>query len=317
METPITFLGCEAGNRIYVKHEEFFPFSLGGSKARIAAPYFEEIEAGGYDCAVTYGGVRSNLCRVVAAMAAVRGLKCVAVMHGEDDPGSLNLRMVRSSGASVVFCPAQRAAATISDTLAALREKDCRPFFIPGGGQGVTGTHAYVGCFEEIEAYMRRTGVPFRFIFLPSGTGTAQSGLVCGKLLSGASCEIVGISIAREAERGRDAVLRSVGGYFAAKGAVPAEGAAERAVIFEDAYNGGGYGRGDYTETVARVYRRYAVPLDNTYTGKAFYGMLEYLKQRRIAGESVLFVNTGGVPLFFEDLPLDRRKEGSAPCEAL
>lgn len=45
-----------------------------------------------------------------------------------------------------------------------------------------------------------------------------------------------------------------------------------------------------------------AVPLDMTYTGKAFYGMMEYLKKQEITGKKILFLHTGGLPLFFDFL---------------
>ncbi|MBQ6066714.1 MAG: pyridoxal-phosphate dependent enzyme [Clostridia bacterium] len=302
METPITFLGNEFGNRLYVKREELYPVALGGNKARIAKPFFDEIDAGGYDSVVTYGSAGSNLCRVVAAMAAMQGLKCVAVMHGEDNDISLNLRLVRASGASTVFCPVGEVADTIEAVTEELRRKGRRPFFIPGGGYGAIGAQAYVDCFDEIDAYERRSGVAFDHIFLPSGTGTTQAGLVCGKLLRNATCEIVGISIARERSRGESAVLECVRAYLAAKGIAVPDGRMEKAVVFEDAYTGGGYGCGDYAATTAYVYRKYALPLDNTYTGKAFYGMGQYLKERRTVERNVLFINTGGVPSFFEDL---------------
>ncbi len=42
------------------------------------------------------------------------------------------------------------------------------------------------------------------------------------------------------------------------------------------------------------------IPLDTTYTGKAFWGgMKEYIKKNKVAGENILFIHTGGTPLFF------------------
>ena len=42
------------------------------------------------------------------------------------------------------------------------------------------------------------------------------------------------------------------------------------------------------------------IPLDPTYTGKAFWGMLQYLKDHGIRGKRILFLHTGGTPLFFD-----------------
>ena len=69
-----------------------------------------------------------------------------------------------------------------------------------------------------------------------------------------------------------------------------------------DDYLCGGYGR--YHEgiinTIWDVYRRYGMPLDPVYTGKAFWGMLDYVEKNRIRGAKVLFLHTGGIPLFFD-----------------
>ena len=46
---------------------------------------------------------------------------------------------------------------------------------------------------------------------------------------------------------------------------------------------------------------RFGLPLDSTYTGKAFLGMKKYIDKERISGSHVLFIHTGGTPLFFDD----------------
>jgi D-cysteine desulfhydrase len=57
----------------------------------------------------------------------------------------------------------------------------------------------------------------------------------------------------------------------------------------------------------------YGIPLDSTYTGKAFYGMERYLAERGVRDKCVLFLHTGGTPLFFDDLPslADSREDGA------
>ena len=44
------------------------------------------------------------------------------------------------------------------------------------------------------------------------------------------------------------------------------------------------------------------IPLDTTYTGKAFWGMEKYILENKIEGKNILFIHTGGTPLFFNDL---------------
>ena len=42
--------------------------------------------------------------------------------------------------------------------------------------------------------------------------------------------------------------------------------------------------------------------LDATYTGKAFCGMLDYIQKERLTDRNILFIHTGGTPLFFDYL---------------
>lgn len=81
-------------------------------------------------------------------------------------------------------------------------------------------------------------------------------------------------------------------------------------ICFEDQWICGGYGNynHDILETIMKVYQNDGIPLDPTYTGKAFWGMKEYLKNQTITGKNILFVHTGGVPLFF-DIMISRNPE--------
>ena len=311
METPLLYLGREYDNDIFVKHEELYPFSFGGNKARIVKRYFDMIDGGAYDCVMTYGGAGSNLCRVTANMAASRGLKCVLILHDNGAADPFNLRLAELFGAETVRCSAVDAKETIDKTWASLERQGYKPYFIPGGGQGLPGLQAYADCWKEIMAYEKRGGTQFDFIFLPSGTGTTQAGLVCGRLLAGEGGRIVGISIARTTEKGRPVVLENVKAYLASVDAAVPDSAIDAAVVFEDAYTGGGYGQGDCAGTAVRIMRKYGMPLDSVYTGKAFAGMGAYLSANGISGKKILFINTGGVPQFFDDLRSGRLPDGA------
>ena len=48
---------------------------------------------------------------------------------------------------------------------------------------------------------------------------------------------------------------------------------------------------------------RNGLPLDPTYTGKAFWGMKEYIEEHHLEDCDVLFLHTGGTPLFYDCLP--------------
>ena len=151
-------------------------------------------------------------------------------------------------------------------------------------------------CYEEIREFEKTNNVHFDYIFFASGTGTTQAGLVCGQLIYGDDRKIVGISIARKNPRGRNVVLDSVRMYLGDK---TDEKAIQNATVFLDQYTAGyGYKDQRVSETVEFVFRKYGIPLDTIYTGKAFWGMTEYIKSCR--GKNILFIHTGGTPLFFD-----------------
>lgn len=287
--TPICFLEENQGNQIYIMRDDLIPFSFGGNKVRKALLFFREIDEGGYDTVVTYGSGSSNHCRIIANMAASRGMACV-VISTDDDCQGINRRLVSDMfGARIRCCTVDQVAHTIDVTMEQLKAAGRKPYFIPGGGHGNTGTKAYDLAYDEIAAF----SVHFDYIFHASGTGTTQAGLICGKLRHGdVGQKIVGISIARRNPRGGQVVADSVKDYI---GKDPGSH-----LIFDDCYICGGYGCRDagVDATIRRMMIRHGLPLDPTYTGKAYCGMERYLQAHGITGKKILFIHTGGTPLF-------------------
>lgn len=292
---------------IYVKREDLIPVSFGGNKARKAIKFFEAIDAGDYDTVVTYGSSSSNHCRVVANMAVARGMKCDIIGPEEASEETFNSKLMNLFDAEITIVPVSEVHDTIEEKLEALRMQGKKPYFIPGGGHGNIGTEAFVECYEEIREYEKENNIKFDYIFFASGTGTTHAGLVCGQLIHKDERKIVGISIARKNPRGRDVVLESIHDYLEEHCVYVEDTEIEDATIFCDQYINDGYGKVNekIDETIIRVMRDYGIPLDSTYTGKAFWGMQEYLKENGITDKNILFIHTGGTPLFFDALRRD------------
>jgi len=70
-----------------------------------------------------------------------------------------------------------------------------------------------------------------------------------------------------------------------------------RASIVLDAYLMGGYAQySDELKTLSlQSIQNYGFTLDTCYTGKAFYGMLDYCKQHKLDQKNILFWHTGGI----------------------
>lgn len=298
--TIIQELGEIEGNHLWIKREDLIPFSFGGNKVRKALLFFKEIDKGNYDCVVTYGTSHSNHCRVVANMAAARNMKCCIIGPEEVSDSTFNSRFMNLFGAEITTVPVEQVHDTIENKLKELRDEGHNLYFIPGGGHGNIGTEAYVQCYDEIKEYEQNQSLYFDYIFFASGTGTTHSGLVCGQIKHKDDRKIVGISIARKNPRGRNVVIDSIKEYMPEI----EDNEIQDKTVFIDDYTGDGYGKEstEIEDIVKSSMIEYGIPMDSTYTGKAFLGMKKYLKKENIKDKKVLFIHTGGTPLFFDDL---------------
>lgn len=300
--TPIQKLNIRLNdNNIFMKRDDLIPFSFGGNKARKAKLFFRDLEGQKSDCVVTYGSSSSNHCRIVANIAASKGIKCVIISPVETSKTTFNSQMMELFGAENVTCKVSEVKETIDDTINRLKAERYKPYFIQGGGHGNLGTKAYVEAFEEIRDFELENNIHFDYIFHASGTGTTQAGLVCGKLINRDGKQIIGISNARKNPYGGQVVLDSVNSYLEFIGE---ENVGPEAINFIDDYVLDGYGAysNEVLEVMKEVLMKEGIPLDSTYTGKGFWGMKKYIKENQITGSNILFIHTGGAPLFFDDL---------------
>ena len=286
-------------NNFYIKRDDLLPFSFGGNKARKAVLFFEDLTAKGCDCVMTYGSSSSNHCRVIANIAASRNLPCYIISPTETSHPTANSKMIELFCAEVIQCSVNMVCTTIEAKLVELEAEGKNPYFIQGGGHGNIGTQAYVNAYQEIVEFEKSTGVHFDYIFHSSGTGTTQAGLVCGKIMYGDTREIVGISNARKNPLGRQVVLDSVNEYLDSIGKNHVK---PESITFIDDYVLGGYCsyNDEILKTIKEALTIDGIPLDPNYTGKSFYGMKKYIKKNQITGKNILFIHTGGTPLFFD-----------------
>ena len=305
-QTPIHPLKFNDGrNNFYIKREDLLPFSFGGNKVRLAQKYFKDMDEKGCDCIIAYGNTRSNLCRVIANMSKSKGIPCIVISPTDESGARVetnNSLIVESMGAKIIPCAKYDVAATVKRTINECVVQGLNPYYIYGDiygkGNEKIAVQAYIEAYKEIKEQESAFDVHFDYIFLASGTGTTQSGLICGSLLHNDDKQIIGISVARDAKRGCEVIADTVSAVMERK-----EGTI-KAIHFEDKYVVGGYGI--YNEQIEGIIKLLlntdGIPLDPIYTGKAFWGMAEYLKENLIEGKNILFIHTGGLPLFFDQL---------------
>lgn len=278
-----------------IKRDDLLPLPGGGNKARKILPIIKAALTEGATALVSNGGVQSNHARVVALTAAAHGMRCHLVLHG--DGGELsrprgNLSLMLVSGASVEVVASDSIPSAIAAAVEQLRARGERPSVVPGGGHSAAGASAFISAVAEL-AEQAEGWVPDRIV-LASGTGTTQAGLAVGCIRMGWPSIVTGISVARQQDRGGSAVREAqeaLAGMLGLDGPLPD-------VDFRDGWTRGGYERFDagVVATIRWLTEREGIPLDPTYTAKAFSALLDLVGSGEIpAGSRVLFWHTGGL----------------------
>lgn len=269
----------------------------GGVKSRKSAYYARHMHNKGFNACVTTGGIQSNHNRAIALMCAKNGWRCHIVYHGtrerfEAEKG--NALLVRKSGATYEFVEAEQIGPAMDSAMNRLKAEGLSPMYIHGGGHDLPGGIALVDAIKQLKAKCDSDGYKPDYIFHASGTGSTQAGIAVGLDLVGWSdVKLIGISVARQKERGTQVIeefANMLSDYYGwgrnYKGRIN----------FNTDYLWGGYEH--YTPEMAEflddVMKSTGLMFDTTYSGKALYGMNDYLNRNNING-NVLFWHTGGL----------------------
>lgn len=310
LKTPVYPLSLELNeNSFYIKREDFQPLSFGGNKVRFAGCFLEDLKKKHCDSMIIYGNYNSNLCRILSAVCRKYHMPCVMIYNVDDlkeEKGKINQAMIEAMGVQPYPChKGPQIAETVEQAMADLYEQGFRPYYIYGDCRGrgneTVPMEAYVQAYKEIREYEKQYKMTFDYIFLASSTNATQSGLIAGTMLENTwkDTKIAGISVSRNKERGMEVIRGNLREYMK-KVQTQAD---EPSVIFTDDYLEGGYGARSekIRNVIKRVYETEGLYLDETYTGKAWYGMEEYIREHGIKGKNILFLHTGGAPLFFQE----------------
>lgn len=309
-KTPIIKIEND-DNDLYIKRDDLIPFSFGGNKVRIAAEFINDMEGQGKNCIVGYGNARSNLSRALANICYQKKIPCHIISPSDEDGtriDTFNSKMVQSFDAVFHYCSKTNVKSTVESVIEELKNKGLNPYYIYGDSNGKGNEQipikAYIKVYEEIKNQ-------FDYIFLATGTGMTQGGLLAGKAKNNGREKIIGISVARSSDN-EAVILRN--NLIAYSDRVENIDIPE--IIVVDAYLCGGYGKYDRNieKIISIQMRQNGMPLDPVYTGKAFYGMIDLLKKNNIKGKKVLFLHTGGTPLYFDYLQGMRLLEVSDIC---
>lgn len=277
-----------------IVRDDIYPFIGGGGKARKAIYYEALLKEQGYNAVVTCGGIQSNHNRAIALMCARNGWKCHLCIQGTEkrffaEKG--NALLDRLSGAECELIRPEETAKAMDRAMARLETEGYKPYYCHGGGHDLPGGVSFVEAVEELAKQIEKPD----YIFHASGTGSTQAGIVVGLDRVGWNdVKCIGISVARQYERGKQVIAEFanlLAEYY---------GRAERYddhILFNTDYLYGGYEQftPEMEDYLKKVMRKTGLLLDTTYSGKAFYGMMDIIKKNSLHDKKIVFWHTGGI----------------------
>lgn len=289
------------GPRLWVKRDDLTGLALGGNKARKLEYLMADALGHQATTVITAGAAQSNHARQTAAAAAHYGLRCILVLSGIAPlTRSGNLLLDGLFGAHLRWA-GDRDLYTVMEEAAQEEQAAGRiPYLIPVGGSNAIGASAYVVAMQEMARQMAQMSLDIDHIFVASGSGGTQAGLVVGARAVNFAGRITGVSVSQPADILGTRILelaRLTAGYLDLRFDIALDD-----VKVQDAYLGAGYGMmGDAErEAITLLARTEGLLLDPVYTGRAMAGLLDMIRRGEVSRrESVLFWHTGGSPALF------------------
>ena len=292
-------------NNIYIENlslnvvrVDIFPFIGGGSKARKAVAYEKYLRENGYNAVVTCGGIQSNHNRAMALMCARNGWKCHLCIQGSEErflSEKGNALLCRLSGATCECIKPEDTSVAMDRAMEQLKTEGYNPYYVIGGGHNLPGGTCFVDAIKELKKQCDEINYKPDYIFLASGTGSTQAGIVVGLDLVGWNdVKCIGISVARQQERGKQVIVEFAN--MLAKH-YNIEKDYSNDIIFNTDYLYGGYEK--YTPEMEKYLKKAmqetGLMFDTTYSGKGFYGMMQEIEKNKLYDKNVIFWHTGGI----------------------
>lgn len=289
---------------IFIKRDDQTGLASGGNKTRKLEYLIQEALDNGCDTIITAGAQQSNHCRQTVAACAIAKLKCHLLLGGTA-PEKYNGNLLLSDllGAQIHFTGENRKGEDIETLKQQLELEGKKPFVIPYGGSNITGALGFVNAVKELKEQLIAQNLQIDYLFFASSSGGTQAGLTLGNDLYHLNMNLIPIGIDKNETEGlslEEMVLMLVN-----------EGKLllniKKEYTFADVkinnnYNESGYGvvTKNEKDAIKELAQNEGILLDPVYTGRAFYAMMDYLKESKIpSNATILFWHTGGLPANF------------------
>lgn len=271
---------------VHVKRDDLLHPIVSGNKWRKLKYNIEQAIQTKHTGIFTFGGAFSNHLVATAAACQEVGLASIGFVRGDElnEASNATLKKCSELGMKLIFLSRElyfmRNDKQFVDEL---RMEHPGFFPVPEGGANYYGI---IGC-QEIWQELNNT---YDHVFVACGTGTTAAGLILGKPAH-TQLHIVPALKGFETEK----TIRNLVYWSVFDEEMTDE--LMQGVHFLEDFHFGGYGKvTDELLTFQHVIREQVLlPLDQVYTAKAFFALLETCKQEAFSGKRILFIHTGGL----------------------
>lgn len=309
-------LSEELDVNLYIKRDDFTGIGLfGGNKIRKLQYLMADAKAKGCEYVFTYGAVQSNHAMQTVTACRRCGLKpvlyLVSIVKPDEHDVRSNLLLDKILGAEIHIIEEsgidteileERSIELAKEHMRKLEVEGHKCYDIPMGGASYIGTAGFIEGFAEMMEQAAEEGFVPDYVFHGTGTGGTAAGLVAGRNLIESRTKIISINVSYKPESFSDkmAVLSNNAlEYIGAKPCVKADD-----FMFDLNYYAPGYEIPNVgaSSAIKRLAMNEGIIIDPVYTGKAFYGLLDYIESGKIAkGSNVVFWHTGGATALFAE----------------
>lgn len=307
-QTPLQQMNLRINNKnLFMKRDDLINFYFGGNKVRKYEYILREILEKKIEKIITFGSIHSNHVGITAAVAAHFNLECDIIILLDRNDKNIALENQHEGNSSLLglfntnryYCYRDEAYNYISNHLELQQKQKKDYYFVPGGGHTALGALGYIDALKEIVEQCKNNNIEVDAIFLPTGTGTTQAGLIYGKKLLNFSGNIFGITVARSASRCKHEIFNILNELNRILDST-IQFTTEDIVVLEDYMKPYGQIDNEIIGTIKELAASDAVLLDPIYNGKAFAAMKKMLIQNQFEEyRNILYLNTGGLPNIF------------------
>jgi D-cysteine desulfhydrase family pyridoxal phosphate-dependent enzyme len=291
-------------HNFYIKRDDQTGLATGGNKTRKLEYLIQDAIINNCDTIITAGAQQSNHCRQTAAACAKANLKCHLLLGGEKpELYNGNLLLSKQLGATIHFTGENRKGENIEELYATLQNQNYKPYIIPYGGSNFTGTLGYVNAIKELKEQLISQNIKIDAIVFASSSGGTQAGMILGKTVYNLDVKLIPISIDKKELNGKslNKIVYSLVKIGLKKFNSSKKISSTDCKLITN-YHNSGYGEitPNEVEAINLLAKSEGILLDPVYSARAFYGMIDMVKNNKFdINSNILFWHTGGIPANF------------------